>query len=590
MKSAGDTVEETGDKMADVTDDEEKLRDSTKRLARAFARNFSSMASDVDGAEDEVEQLNEALNDIDGKDVNADIDVDGGRGIGSRVGRAAGELNLVDQDMGRGVGEAFDGLSTKAKLATGSLTTLIAATAIAGGAIGAAGGLAYAAFTLASEFENAAGQEVSKGIDELNTGITNLKKQFVSGMAPLLANTVIPGLKELAQEFSKVIPSLTEFAERWMPSVIGMVKEVIQAVPAVLRGLDALAFGLESLWQATKAVGQALKGGALAFVRDLENAWEELKIAMKQAADYLKDLDKRLNPFESAENTFTEEDEKRIRNDNTFVEDGAVGEAQRKMEEYWDNAVDSAQSAADVVQSDRYAAGEGQGSSLFQGGSGETTVPGAPAASASQVQGAGMASGGGVGGMMQQANTRMQQTSQRLQQMKRRMMPLRTMIKSLGNTVKVFGKKAFTAFSQQMGGAIADAIVEGENLLDSFKKIIKGLVKKLIALIAKAVIAASILSLLGVAGVGGISSSFGSNFSSVLGGGGGLGSAATSGATTGASAASAVTQTSGVATSSSTQAMNINITGESRTEGRDIVTSYEVTKADDRRKGRINRS
>ncbi len=589
MKSAGDTVEDTGEQMADVTDDSEDLKRSTKRLARAFARNFSSMEGDVDGAKDEVQQLDRALNDIDGRDVNAEVNVDTDRAgrVGRGVGEAVGMTGVIEEDMGRDIGEAAGKLS--ATLGRTTAATAVAGTAIAGvgaaaltagAALAGAAGLAVKAMQLANELDGAGSAAVQAGMKDLNNAAENLKRQFVKEMSPLLADTVIPALKSMAQEVEKVIPELADFAETWVPSMIDASRGFVDNIPAILRALDFLIRTFAALHDATAAAGYFLGFVLVEAIDGIVRIFQALAKGVINALQYLESF------FPESAGTPDWESMKQ----SVEQMDDALEESSEDMKDlggaHGEELVENATGSTDTGERDF---GVDQDSDLFEAPTRQLPSPAAPA---SKVQGAGQASldtgDNSIGNFLPEGKMKgIQNYGKEVDRLKRKLNPLRGMIFQLGKRIKAFGKKAVFAFSEQMGGAIADAIVEGENLLDSFKKIIKGLVKQLIALIAKAVIASALLSVLGIG-----STSFASSFKSIIGGGGGLGAATSSAgaATSGASAASAVTQTTGAGATSTTQNMNINITGSTRTEGRDIVTSFETTKQDDRRKGRTDRS
>lgn len=576
MSSAGDTAEETGDEMASITDDADELRQSTRKIAQAFARNFNSAEGDVDDLEDEVDGLIERLNDLDGKDVDVDIDqdVDGRKAgtVGRGIGEAVGMAGVIEEDMGRDIGEGLGrfsaaiGGTTSATIAAGAAISgvAVAAGAAAAGLAGA-GGLAVKALQLANKFENAASPAVTAGLADLKNATTNLKKQFVSQMSPLLADTVIPALKGMAKEMEKVIPSLVEFAETWVPSLITMLKGWIQYIPNIIAGLETLMTIFAALWDASRVVTNVLRLGILKALDNLIGVFQEMAKAGVKFGDMIPGVDIDDSIIDGIESW-----------DNPI--EGLEDRVTKNITKSWDEMVANVETGFDALMEtlgQKDTAGENKKSdnSLFQS---EAMRQAQKAGGATAVQGAGLASIGG-GGFNINAKKIGQKMTQQAKNVRREFNKTK---KTLRNFTKV-GKQALSSFANGVANAFNDAIFEGKNFLKSMKKVFKGLIKQLIAVAVKAAITAAV-----VAAIPGLNVGFAAAFTGVLKAGGSIGGAFPS---TNSSAASSVTPSSGVATSS-TQGMNINIQGESRTEGRDIVTSYEITKSDQRRMGRTARS
>jgi hypothetical protein len=158
---------------------------------------------------------------------------------------------------------------------------------------------------------------------------------------------------------------------------------------------------------------------------------------------------------------------------------------------------------------------------------------------------------------------------ERIRRLKRQLRPMKFIMRDMG----AIGKNALGSLSNGLGQVIAQVLTLDKSISslgDVFKKMKNVVVQVLQQIISKLASAAIIAAALAPFTGGG---SFGSIFSGALSGGVGGGfDAATQ---------SASSVRSGPPT------VSLNVSGQSRLSGEDIVTSYNVTQRNQRRKGRL---
>jgi hypothetical protein len=158
-----------------------------------------------------------------------EVETDRDRSFGGRKGRLPrlpGELDEVQEAV-----RAFGALPGGVKALTGALT---AATA----ALGTAGGLAGAATALATRFGDL---ELRRDLQKLKQRFRSLGATFAEAFEPIIRGTVIPAGVALAEELRSVIPELKAFVDNNLPTLVGAVQGLVQAILNT-----AKAFGLVS--------------------------------------------------------------------------------------------------------------------------------------------------------------------------------------------------------------------------------------------------------------------------------------------------------------------------------------------------------
>jgi hypothetical protein len=202
-----DDLEEAVDKMDrlddQTTDDVEEELDDAAESADDLSNAIDgadARAIDIDVDDSEVQAAENAVEDLDGKEANVDVDVDrdtSGGGRGDRV-RLPGELDEVVE-----VGQAFGQLTNATK-------GLVTATGAAVAAIGAAGGLAAAATKLSHTFGDA---EVRQEVNALTGELDTLGAVMAQEFRPVVESQVVPAAKNLADSLASAADEAADFTE-----------------------------------------------------------------------------------------------------------------------------------------------------------------------------------------------------------------------------------------------------------------------------------------------------------------------------------------------------------------------------------------
>jgi hypothetical protein len=264
-----DDLEEAVDKFDRLdgrsTDNAQEELDDAADKADDLAESLDDADNqdvDVNVDDGEVSQLERRLEAFDGRNVEVDVDVDrerlrnaldpvsgggivgGGGSDGGRRDRVRlpGELDEVAE-----AGRAFSRLPAAAQGLAGSLA---AATA----ALGAAGGLAGAATALATQLGDA---DLRQDLQKLKQRFRSLGETFVDAFEPIIRNTVIPAGVALAEELRSVIPELKSFTETNLPTLVGAVKGLVQAILGTAQAFGLVARTLGILTSAVQALVNA---------------------------------------------------------------------------------------------------------------------------------------------------------------------------------------------------------------------------------------------------------------------------------------------------------------------------------------------
>jgi len=169
-----------------------------------------------------------------GEFASTDIDRDASsRGQLSGISSALQGQSL-SQDLSRLNDEAFALASIFSRVSatgiavTGTFTTLIAATGVTLGAVGALG---TAATALATKFGD---KEIRSSLSRLKGVFQGVARAFVDAFEPIIENQIIPAARAFAAELQNSTPQFKNLTQRFLPSllsaILGLVNNIVDIV------------------------------------------------------------------------------------------------------------------------------------------------------------------------------------------------------------------------------------------------------------------------------------------------------------------------------------------------------------------------
>ncbi|MCS4191710.1 hypothetical protein GGP51_003207 [Salinibacter ruber] len=257
----------------DVTDAMNDIRDSILGAKKAVdSLNGEDVDVDAEG-EDEVDDLKDKLlsaaraaGRLDGKtvEIKAEVDTDRARQALSSLrggdadiagssspssSRRRGAFRLPGElDEVRETFVAFRSLSPKVQALGGALVAAAAA-------LGAAGGLAAAATALATRLGDA---EIREDLARLKQRFRSLGAAFVESFEPVIRSSIIPAGIALSKSLREAIPSLKEFTQNNLPSLVRAVQGLIKGTVATIKSLGVFNRVLGALVSAFQALSDSV--------------------------------------------------------------------------------------------------------------------------------------------------------------------------------------------------------------------------------------------------------------------------------------------------------------------------------------------
>lgn len=257
----------------DVTDAMEEIRDSVLGAKKAVdALNGEDVDVDAEG-EREVDALKDKLlsaaraaGRLDGKTVEIEAEVDADRARQALQSLRGGDADISgtsspstsrrrgptrlpgELDEIREAVTLFGRLSPQIKALSGALVA-------AAGALGAAGGLAAAATALATRLGDA---EIREDLARLKQRFRSLGAAFVESFEPVIRNSIIPAGIALSQSLREAIPSLKEFTQKNLPSLVRAVQGLIKGTVATIQSLGAVNRVLSAVVSAFQALSDSV--------------------------------------------------------------------------------------------------------------------------------------------------------------------------------------------------------------------------------------------------------------------------------------------------------------------------------------------
>ncbi|MCS3629274.1 hypothetical protein GGP53_003154, partial [Salinibacter ruber] len=217
------------------------LKDKLLSAARAAGR-LDGKTVEIE-AEVDTDRARQALQSLRGGD--ADIS---GTSSPSSSGRQSrfrlpGELDEVRETV-----VAFRSLSPKVQALGGALVA-------AAGALGAAGGLAAAATALATRLGDA---EIREDLARLKQRFRSLGAAFVESFEPVIRSSIIPAGIALSKSLREAIPSLKDFTQNNLPSLVRAVQGLIKGTVATIKSLGVFNRVLGALVSAFQALSDSV--------------------------------------------------------------------------------------------------------------------------------------------------------------------------------------------------------------------------------------------------------------------------------------------------------------------------------------------
>ncbi len=241
-KKAVDSLNgEDVDVDAEGEDEVDDLKDKLLSAARAAGR-LDGKTVEIE-AEVDTDRARQALQSLRGGD--ADISSTSSPSSSGRRGRfrLPGELDEVRETI-----VAFRSLSPKVQALGGALVA-------AAGALGAAGGLAAAATALATRLGDA---EIREDLARLKQRFRSLGAAFVESFEPVIRSSIIPAGIALSKSLREAIPSLKEFTQNNLPSLVRAVQGLIKGTVATIKSLGVFNRVLGALVSAFQALSDSV--------------------------------------------------------------------------------------------------------------------------------------------------------------------------------------------------------------------------------------------------------------------------------------------------------------------------------------------
>jgi hypothetical protein len=296
-----DDLEEAVDKMDrlddQTTDDVERELDDAAEAADDLSNSIDDAdanAIEVNVDDSEIQAAENAVEDLDGKEANVDVDVDeeglGGRGR-DRV-RLPGELDEVQEGV-QAIG-----------LIPPQIQALAAAATAATAALGAGAGLAGVATALAKELGP---QGLQNEVKAVQSSFKQTGQEFAEAFSGVIRGEVLPAARGLAQVIRGLDDTLAAFSQATLnllkniPGGLGVIGDTITGLQAAGRATgqsnaDALTQGTGGGQQGVEGIPQILTTMNRSIARVRERFEQDL-IPREEMLSQIKSF--RLDAFKS---------------------------------------------------------------------------------------------------------------------------------------------------------------------------------------------------------------------------------------------------------------------------------------------------
>ncbi|MCS3611007.1 archaellum component FlaC [Salinibacter ruber] len=194
--------------------------------------------------------------------ADTDVDRDTSGGLSSVSSALQGQS--LSEDLSRLNDEAFALASIFSRVSatgiavTGTFTTLIAATGVTLGAVGALG---TAATALATKFGD---KEIRSSLSRLKGVFQGVARAFVDAFEPIIKNQIIPAARTFATELQNSIPQLRNLAQRFLPSllsaILGLIDNIVDIVQVSGALFSAFDLAIETVEIVVEAIPAAVEG------------------------------------------------------------------------------------------------------------------------------------------------------------------------------------------------------------------------------------------------------------------------------------------------------------------------------------------